>query len=245
MRRGWWWWRRRRWGWTDRGGAPGTVAFWSDRREGKRLLSSLTCIAVLDCITQSSPGCQWRGRGQMLTTAKESSRSERVRDRGRKWARESASVQRCSELRDSAYSTASAFLLSDPLSLHSAACCPSPYSSSPLFTSSSYNLSFSFLLLHLHSTFHSSSLTLSLSPLFASLFLLANAVGRFFFFLKTIILSSSPYITSHGHPCILQVRVRRVRECRQTWRVSLRTTPGVFGGCRSPWSIQLVLFVLP
>lgn len=52
-------------------------------------MSSLTCNAVLGCITQSSRCCQWRGRGQRLTTAKESSRSDREREREKVSKRES------------------------------------------------------------------------------------------------------------------------------------------------------------
>ena len=65
---------------------------------GGGFMPSLTCNAVLGCISQSYPSCQWRGLGKRLTTAKESSRSDREEGResawmcGRKSERESQQV---------------------------------------------------------------------------------------------------------------------------------------------------------
>lgn len=64
-------------------------------------MSSLTCNAVLGCISQSARSCHRSGLGQQLTTAKESSRSEMVRTRQLLCERESERgggirrVQRC------------------------------------------------------------------------------------------------------------------------------------------------------
>lgn len=75
-------------------------AFWWGGR-GK-LVSHLTCNAVLGSAPQSFCSCQWWGLGQRLTTAKESSRSDGETAcvcEGGKCEQESASVQRIPAVR--------------------------------------------------------------------------------------------------------------------------------------------------
>lgn len=139
---------------------------WGWRAGG--LTSSLTCNAVLGCINQSSPSCQWEGLGQRLTTAKESSRSYRESEgegeketeyvRG-KSERES---QQCAVVSCAPGLSLQQCLYNSPLCTH----LPQTLLSSILFLVLShllilfltlilYYLCFSNRFLFLHSTFHS------------------------------------------------------------------------------------------
>lgn len=80
----WWWWWRRWWWWTNEEGKEKQCCFGQTVRKGG-LMSSLTCNAVLGCIAQSFPSCQWRGPAQRLTTAKESSRSDGEKETVNVW----------------------------------------------------------------------------------------------------------------------------------------------------------------
>lgn len=69
-------------------------------------------------------------------------------------------------------------------------------------------------------------------------------------FLNTCSLSCPPpSVTSHGHPCILQVRAGRVSECGQMWQPqTVRGWPWDssrwFVCCRSLWGVLLVVNVM-
>lgn len=169
-----------------------------------------------------------KGAGQRLTTAKESSRSDGEKERERAGGKVSEAVSECSgapglSLQQSFYISP---LLSLLPSLHSAPCCP---------------LAFPPLLFCLPppssaiSAFQSSArIALSAAlPLYFSLsillpFLLWFSITFFFplggwsesfFFFLTPALSPVlfPCITSHGHPCILQVRAGCVCVCEGVW----------------------------
>ena len=199
------------------------------RRGGCWLMSSLTCNAVLGCITQSSSSCQWRGRARGWRQPRRvlgQTERKRGREREEKWARQSASAV---VLQDSACSRASTFLLFFlfflpctllpavllPFLLFSSVCHPLPLQSQ-LFSHQHGSLS----LLLFHSTFH---------YLFFSLFSFGSQSLFFFstwrmewevfFFFLTPALSPVlfPCITSHGHPCILQVRAGCVCVCVCVW----------------------------
>ena len=211
-------------------------------------MSSLTCNAVLGCVTQSRPSCWWRGLGQRLTTAKESSRSEREREREsvweKKWVRESVNVQRCPVLQDySSVFLLFVFFLSSRTPLFSSPLC---LHLPPII--SAFRLST--LIAFAFSTFH-----------FPSLSLLSFSHPSFFYhcewsecFSNTCTLSSPvlPCITSHGYPCILQVRALCVcvRERDWVWEQAWHSCRllWVMSRClecsKSPWSILISVHVL-
>lgn len=198
------------WQQTERG-REGRCCF-GQTEEGWVLMSSLTCNAVLGCITQSSRCFQWRGRGQRLTTAKESSRSDREGDRQGERESEQESRWACSRTlpHGSACSRASTFLLFLLSSLHSS----SHLYSFCFATHLLYNLCVSLISsdrsLLLPSTFHSPSLFF-----FVFFSLLSDGVRRFF--LTPPLVCPSPSTTSHGHPCILQVRASFHWVCVWAW----------------------------
>lgn len=165
-----------------------------------------------------------KGAGQRLTTAKESSRSDGEKESERAGGKVSEGVSECSgapglSLQQSFYISP---LLSLLPSLHSAPCCP--LSSAPrLFClpppSSAISAFQSSALIALSAAYpHYFSLSILLP------FLLWFSIAFFFplggwseRFLLTPALSPDlfPCITSHGHPCILQVRAGCV--CEGVW----------------------------
>lgn len=233
----------------DRHGGKSKTCCLSDKEEGGRLLADvvphLQCSAGLHhpIIFELSV----KGAGKRLTTAKESSRSDGEKEReraGGKSERGSQRVQWCSRTQP----TAELLHFSSSFSSSFPALCSllsSFLSSASLLFATPFlcNLGFSVIsidcsLLLIPSTFHYpffSLFSLGSQSLFFPLggwserFLLTPALSPLLF----------PCITSHGHPCILQVRAGCV--CEGVWagvtatvRGCLETAPGVLECCRSP-----------
>ena len=145
-------------------------------------MSSLTCNAVLGCITQSSRSCLWRGAGPAADDS-QGEFSVRQRKRGRQTERESEqeSQRACSRTlpRGSACSRASTFLLFLLSSLHLSSHLYSPPSSHSVSPPTSSIIS----AFHLSALIALSSdplFTLHPSSSFSSFLLSSDGVRRFF-----------------------------------------------------------------
>lgn len=185
---GWWWWCQ----WWIYRGEYGKLLFWVRCKGGGGHLSP-----AMQCCTASANQLsaeRERRRGQSLTTAKESSRSDTAREN--KWEREAVVVRASGLVLNSRFSAFSPF---------SILIFTTRFSVKPLISSSSVTLAFT---------------PGPIFPWFHFVFLcpLCGVIG-FSFFLNTYTLFCPPPLhhCSHGHPCILQVRAAGVCEFMQMW----------------------------